>query len=373
MLATACALLLLLGEPGRGRRIAGGAVVLTLAAALLSSAAPPLVAVLVIAALALEAEDPLHSECAVKLLWVFGAALALSWCGNLLLSAATGTDRASEQWGVLSLGLEARLLWSASLGLSLFLGLVLLGGAPFHFWVGDLMQGARPWLGPLSLVALQGAGAAWLGTRLDGMHLFTGGAHAAQEVLRIASVAGLVVGALTLPVQRRPERRVGTLASLQGALVVSAFAAGQAPSPIWLAAWSAHATLTLTGASTLARFLPALPSVSGPPGSLARRYPFAVLAGFLSWFSLAGLPGTPGALLWLEVGFRLLRAGLVGLFAVLVIAWIVAVSSCFGQAREAFGLAPARDLGEAHGPARARIILWAMAFGILGLFSVVGR
>src|SRR2546422_4553724 len=34
-------------------------------------------------------------------------------------------------------------------------GVVMLGGAPFHFWPADLFQGARPWLAPLAVAGIQ--------------------------------------------------------------------------------------------------------------------------------------------------------------------------------------------------------------------------
>jgi hypothetical protein len=72
-------------------------------------------------------------ECALKMLWVMGASLALE--------------------------LAPPALWTAALPLSLLAGLVMLGGAPFHFWPADLFQGARPWFAPLAVAALQSLGA----------------------------------------------------------------------------------------------------------------------------------------------------------------------------------------------------------------------
>src|SRR5262249_27049863 len=51
----------------------------------------PLVVALVVAMLARNRLDLLHSECGVKLLWVLGPAIALSWAGTELLTLATGT------------------------------------------------------------------------------------------------------------------------------------------------------------------------------------------------------------------------------------------------------------------------------------------
>src|SRR5439155_1014008 len=72
-------------------------------------------AVLVAALLAREREDAFASECALKLVWVLGGSLALSWAGLGLLTLATGTSRVSEQWAVLRLGLDPPQLWSAAL------------------------------------------------------------------------------------------------------------------------------------------------------------------------------------------------------------------------------------------------------------------
>src|SRR5205085_2461675 len=84
----------------------------------------------------------------IKLLWVLGAALALSGAGVMLLAVATGTREPLEQWAVLSLAVDPEFLWRTALPLSLLLGVVLVGGAPFHFWAADLLQGAPAWLAP---------------------------------------------------------------------------------------------------------------------------------------------------------------------------------------------------------------------------------
>jgi NADH:ubiquinone oxidoreductase subunit 2 (subunit N) len=109
---------------------------------------------LVIAALARDADELLHGECALKLLWVMGSALALTWAGQELLTLGTGTSYVIEQWSVLGLGLDPEFLWSTALPLSLLIGVVLLGIAPFHFWLGDMFQGVRPWLAPLAVTVL---------------------------------------------------------------------------------------------------------------------------------------------------------------------------------------------------------------------------
>ena len=119
----------------------------------------PLVAALVAAVLAREGQDPLPGECALKLVWVLGGAFALSAVGLALLALATGVTAPPEQWSVLQLGLSQRMVWSVALPLVMLAGVVLLGGAPFHFWVADLFQGAPAALAPLAVAALQGLGA----------------------------------------------------------------------------------------------------------------------------------------------------------------------------------------------------------------------
>jgi hypothetical protein len=144
----------------------------------------PLVATLVAAALARERPDPLPGECALKLVWVLGGAFALTAVGLALLALATGVTAPPEQWSVLQLGLSQRMVWVVALPLALLAGVVLLGGAPFHFWVADLFQGAPAALAPLAVAALQGLGAMWLVQRLAGLEGFGDGAALAGALLR---------------------------------------------------------------------------------------------------------------------------------------------------------------------------------------------
>ena len=116
----------------------------------------PLVAALVAAVLAREGQDPLPGECALKLVWVLGGAFALSAVGLALLALATGVTAPPEQWSVLQLGLSQRMVWSVALPLVMLAGVVLLGGAPFHFWVADLFQGAPAALAPLAAAVARG-------------------------------------------------------------------------------------------------------------------------------------------------------------------------------------------------------------------------
>jgi NADH:ubiquinone oxidoreductase subunit 2 (subunit N) len=296
---------------------------------------------LVIAILARTREDLLHSECAIKLLWVMGTALALSWAGVELLLLSTGTGQVREQWAVLELGLDPRVVWSTALSLSLLIGLVLLGGAPFHFWAADLLQGARQWLAPLAVAALQVTGARWLMARLDGIEAFPAGARGVSSLLGLAALVALIAGAATLAVQRRPERRVGTLASLNGALILAWLVTGHGVSRLGdekLSLWAAHLVLALSGAGPLARFVPVSSRIAAPGPVLFRRHPLSGILGLYALFSLAGAPGTPGAWIWLDVARGLASAGQDWLLLALGMAWVAAFSAAVRQLREAFGI-----------------------------------
>jgi len=363
----------------------GAALVLVPCGAALAGLVPlgwtaaPLVAALVVAALAQEDADPLPGECALKLLWVLGGALAVSAAGVALLTFATGVASAPEQWAVLQLGLSPRLVSDIALPLALLAGVVLLGGAPFHFWVADVFQGVPAGLAPLAVAALQAAGGAWLVSRLAGIEAFNGGADLAGVVLRTAAAAALLAGAGTILWQRRPERRVGTLASLQGglALAVLAVTVGRGrpveQAAAWLVPWGAHLALALAGAAPLAR-LSAMDSSPGGPGApLFRRHPLSALAGLYALASLAGVPGTPGAALWLDGARGLIANGRSGLMLALALAWLAAFATVMRELREGFG---ARTEGEPvpnHVPAAARVALWLSGAGLaaLGLARIV--
>src|SRR6266516_4329868 len=188
------------GHHGVWFALAPLAVVTPLAAMVaLSDRADPawaaLAACLVAAILTRTPEDGLQSECAMKLVWVLGGSLALSWAGLSLMVLATGTGVVGEQWGVLRLGLDPPQLWGAALSLSLVAGLVFLGGAPFHFWAADLFQGAEGWLAPVAVAALQVSGAGWLMRRLSGISAFPDGARLTAGVLEVAAGVAFVVGA----------------------------------------------------------------------------------------------------------------------------------------------------------------------------------
>jgi NADH:ubiquinone oxidoreductase subunit 2 (subunit N) len=335
------------------------------------SAWAPLAAGLLVAALARQREDPLHTECALKLLWVLGPALALSWAGLSLLTLATGTPVAVEQWAVLQLGLDPRFLWSTALPLTLLAGLVLLGGAPFHFWIADLLQGTRPWLAAAAVVSLQVSGAAWLAERLDGIGGFPAGSQLVRDVVGTAALAAFAAGAVTLLVQRRPERRVGTLASLNGGLVLAALATGRPVTSDMLVAWAGHLALAVAGAATLARFMPTFAG-QAPGAPLFRRHPWSGVAGLYALASLAGVPGTPGAALWLSSARSLAQTGSTALLLVLAAAWLAALTATMRQWRHAFGVPTPADVGPGAAtpgivPVPARASLWIAALGLVAL------
>lgn len=336
----------------------------------------PLVAGLVAATLARDKRDPLHAECALKLLWVIGPALALSWAGLLMLTLATGTPVPVEQWAVLQLGLDPRSLWITALPLALLAGLVLLGGAPFHFLVADLLQGVRPWLAAAAVVALQVSGATWLSQRLEGVIGFREGRELVRSLLGFAAYAALATGAVTLLVQRRPERRVGTLASLNGALILVVLATGRTPAPADLAAWAGHLAIAMTGSAAIARFLPTFAG-QAPGAPIFQRHPWSGTAGLYALASLAGVPGTPGSMLWLASARSLAAGNRTALLLVLAAAWVAALTALMRQWRQAFGVPPAAPRDESllgppgkrigRVPIEARIAMWVSALGLVGL------
>ena len=337
-----------------------------------------LVTALVIALLARNEDDPLHSENALKMLWVLVPALALSWAGLELLTLATGTAYVQEQWAVLQLGLDRPFLWSTALPLSLLAGIVLLGAAPFHFWVADVMQGARPWLAPLAVASLQAVGARWLDARTAGIEAFPAGATIAQGLMEIATLVALIGGAATLAMQRHPERRVGTLASLNGALAMCTMlgrpgGAGPVLDPA-SGGWVAHTVLALTGAGMLARLLPvSTGSVSIAP-TVYRRHPFVTALGLYSVLSLAGVPGTPGGRLWLEVARDLADSGHSWTLLALVIAWLSAFTVAMRQLRETLGVPTRFAPPSANVPAvvRATLAIAGTGLAVLGIAWISG-
>jgi hypothetical protein len=134
----------------------------------------------------------------------------------------------------------------------------------------------------------------------------------------------------------------------------------------WLVNWASHLALALTGASTLARFLPvSTPAGLGAP--ILRRHPLITVAGLFSLFSLAGVPGTPGARVWLEVARALGSTGRPDLLIPLGFAWLIGLWKSVEQLREAFGApGPARStVRPVPGAARGAIAIAGL--GLLGL------
>ena len=326
-----------------------------------------LLAALALALLARDREDVLQSECALKMTWVLTAAFALSWAGEALLTLAAGTATPAEQWPALALQLDPYGLWSAALSLTLVVGLVLLGGAPFHFWLADLAHGTRASLAPLIAAALQVAGAALLVQRLHGVEAFANAAQLVRGHLTIACVIALLGGAATVASAKRPERRVGLLASLQGALLLASLVARPDASALPLERWGAHLALALTGAIALAHLLPVAREPDQPASVLFRRHPWAGVAGAYALLSLAGAPGTPGMSLWLDVARALVATHHPGLLLALVLAWLAAFAVAATTVREAFGSPSERPLPERSVPWPARAALWACAAGLVAI------
>jgi NADH:ubiquinone oxidoreductase subunit 2 (subunit N) len=299
---------------------------------------------------------------ALKIMWVLVAAFALSWAGDALLALASGSARAREQWPALALALDPYSLWSAALSLSLLAGLVLLGGAPFHFWPGDLFHGARAHLAPFVAATLQLSGAAWLLRHLDGIAAFPEAVQLVRSLLTLAAAVALAGGAATLGYQSRPERRVGALVSLHGGLVLASLAAAPTREPFaahgGLAAWAGHLLLAATGASLLSRFLPAAGGPADRAAVLFRRHPWSGAVGGYAMLSLAGAPGTPGMQLWLDVARTLAESRHPGLLFGVALAWLAAFGVSANEIRRAFGApdgspAPGRTV-----PRSLRAALW---------------
>jgi len=339
-------------------------------------------AALVVALLARRSHDPFHTECALKVLWVTGAALALSMAGHALFTALTGTLHPREQWAILGLDLDPRTLWRTALPLTLLAGLVLLAAAPFHFWPSDVLQGGFPALAPLAVATLQTAGAGWLVWRLAGIGVCPEASVQAGHLLEAVSAIGFLVGAATMLVQRQPERRAGALAGLQGALLLAALSAQQRLSGFGfsgtsaaIAAWSAHLALALTGAAILARFTPAASAEPTPGAVIFRRHPWSAAAGLYAHLSLAGVPGTPGSFLWFAVARDLMRSAPVWVVAVMLGAWIAAFVSAVAHARAVWGVRTHDAPPPAPVPWQVRVALWVCALPLAVEFAarVMGR
>jgi NADH:ubiquinone oxidoreductase subunit 2 (subunit N) len=337
-----------------------------------------LAAALSIALLAHDPRDLPQTEVALKIMWVLTAAFALSWTGDALLAMASGSARAREQWPALALALDPYALWSAALSLSLIAGLVLLGGAPFHFWPGDLFHGARAHVAPFVAVTLQLAGAAWLLRHLDGIIAFSEAALLVRSLLTLAATAALVGGAATLGYQSRPERRVGALVSLQGGLVLASLAAAPLREPFddcgGLALWGGHLLLASIGATLLSRFLPSSAEADERSSVLFRRHPWSGAAGGYALLSLAGAPGTPGMYLWLDVARSLADHRRPGLLFGVTLAWLAAFGVAANEIRRAFGAPDGSPASGRAVPRPLRMALWtvtALGTAVGGVGAVV--
>jgi len=341
---------------------------------LLLPARAALAAGLSIALLAHDPRDLPQTEVALKIMWVLTAAFALSWAGDALLAMASGSARAREQWPALALALDPYALWTAALSLSMMAGLVLLGGAPFHFWPGDLFHGARAHVAPFVAATLQLAGAAWLLRHLDGITAFNDAAQLARSLLTLAAAAALAGGAATLGYQSRPERRVGALVSLQGGLVLASLAATPSREPFadhgGLALWAGHLLLAATGATLLSRFLPATAGPEERASVLFRRHPWSGAAGGYALLSLAGAPGTPGMYLWLDVARTLATNRRPGLLFGVTLAWLAAFGVAAFEIRRAFGSPDGSPAPGRAVPRSLRTAMWLACGSLLVLLWV---
>lgn len=378
-LAALAGTLLLPLEPRHGGPVAiAGRVLMIVPLALLAAFGGPspgriaLTAALVVALLARRAHDPFHTECALKVLWVTGAALALSAAGHLLFTTLTGSPHPGEQWAILALDLDARTLWRTALPLTLIAGLVLVGAAPFHFWPSDVLQGGFPAIAPLAVVALQLAGSRWIAWRLAGVGACPEAGQQAAHVLEAVSAIGFIIGAATLLVQRQPERRIGALAGLNGALLLAALSSGLrlfgqsgSSTPQALDRWGAHLVLALTGAGILARFTPAATPEPAPAAVIFRRHPWSAAAGLYAHLSLAGAPGTPGSFVWFAVARDLMRSAPLWVVVAMLGAWVAAFAGAVNHVRAVCGIRTEEPPAPERVPVVARLALAVCAVPLL--------
>ena len=216
-------------------------------------------------------------------------------------------------------------------------------------------------------------GALWLTRRLTGIEAFSAGADITGPMLAAASGVAFLAGAATLLQQRRPERRVGTLASLQGGIMLAALAAAHgredfsATSRAMMTTWGTHLALAYTGSSILARFLPVAPGLAAPGATLFRRHPITALVGSLPLLSLAGVPGTPGSLVWLDTARTLAATGHSGVLGALAFAWLAAFAIAVQQLREGFGIQARDQPPERATPWVARGALWIAGLGLIAM------
>ena len=83
--------------------------------------------------------------------------------------------------------------------------------------------------------------------------------------------------------------------------------------------------------------------------------------------SLAGVPGTPGALLWFESARALAVAGRTSLLLVMAIAWLAGLTAAMRQWRQAFGIATGEAPRPGVVPLQARLALWIAALGLVAV------
>jgi hypothetical protein len=214
-----------------------------------------------------------------------------------------------------------------------------------------------------------------LSWRLDGVGVSPDAALQSAQVLEAVAAIGFLVGAGTLLVQRQPERRAGTLAGLQGALLVAAIAAQLRLSGFavsggaeGIARWSVHLALALTGAAIAARFTPAT-SAPGPAAVLYRRHPWSAAAGLYAQLSLAGAPGTPGSLVWFAVARDLMRSAPPWVVVTLLGAWLAAFVSAVAHARAACGVRSTEPPPVTSVPWNARAALWICAVPLVAEYA----
>jgi hypothetical protein len=263
--------------------------------------------------------------------------------------------------------LDPYALWGAALSLTLLAGWCCWAARRFTSGSPTCCARTRGWR-RWSVPRVQTAGAALLLRRLDGIAGFPAAESLAGGLLTMSAAIALVAGGATLATQRRPERRVGTLASLQGALLLCAVVAGRADAAL-LSSWGAHMALALTGAGALARLLTVSGDAAGAPPALFRRHPLSGAVGLYALFSLAGVPGTPGMALWLDAARALAATRHPALLVALVFAWIVAFTVVAGEARRAFAAPTDLAAPERSVPWTTRAALWCAAAGLAGMLA----
>ena len=77
----------------------------------------------------------------------------------------------------------------------------------------------------------------------------------------------------------------------------------------------------MAGSATVARFLPTFAG-RAPGAPIFRRHPWTGTAGLYALASLAGVPGTPGSMLWLQSARSLAAGNRTALLLCLAAAWL---------------------------------------------------